>query len=98
MAEVGACHKVEWIDGGRELQCSPDPAFPSGKDIDLSVLCIDGWPTCKVDLPYPAKRCGVYVVKCEACGITAVITTAGRPDDPRSVRFGCKKQEKEGLR
>jgi len=78
---------VEWIDRGREPQCPPDPNFPRGRDCDVS----NGVnPSCKTDLPYPAKRCGYYFLKCDTCGQTALITTAGRPDDPRSFRMPCK--------
>lgn len=89
-------HKVIWNDAGREPQCAPDPEYPNGKDLDMTPFLQDGWPTCKVDLPYPAKRCGVYMVECE-CGLTVAVTTAGRPDDPRSVTVGCKKQRSEDL-
>lgn len=77
---------VKWIDHGREPQCKPNPAHPSGIDIDMS----EGQAaTCETALPYPAKRCGVFMVHCDVCGLSAVITTAGRPDDPRSVKVGC---------
>lgn len=80
--------KVDWIDHKREPQCAPDAGYPSGKDLD----CSDGAPSCKIDLPYPAKRCGLYIVECEICGYRVGITTAGRPDDPRSVKMPCKIQ------
>lgn len=83
--------RIEWIDHGREPQCAPDPAFPKGRDLDMTPFLQDGWPTCKAELPYPAKRCGLYIVECTYCGIEFVVTTAGRPDDPRSVTLGCKK-------
>jgi hypothetical protein len=76
---------VKWVDGHREPQCEPDPMFPQGKD-----LCIaTGEPSCGVALPYPAKRCGLYIVECKKCGLRIGVTTAGRPDDPRSVRMTC---------
>lgn len=81
---------VEWIDRGREPQCPPNPNYPNGCDSDISA---GAEHSCKVDLPYPAKRCGLYVVRCNACGASLAITTAGRLDDPRSVRFACKKAE-----
>lgn len=77
---------IRWVDKGREPQCQPDPRYPAGKDADLSEGAAK---TCKSELPYPAKRCGVYVVRCRKCGVNAGITTAGRPDDPRSVTFPC---------
>lgn len=80
--------KIEWIDGKREPVCKPDPAFPKGKDCDCSGGQL---PACKTDLPYPAKRCGMYYVECLICGTNVLITTAGRPDDPRSVTLPCKR-------
>jgi hypothetical protein len=79
--------EIRWIDDRREPQCPADPEYPDGIDIDVS----QGKPSFRTVLPYPAKRCGVYVVTCTRCGATAVITTAGRADDPRSVRISCKK-------
>lgn len=78
---------IDWIDSGREPQNPPDPAFPDGVDVASS---IDTGPTCYVALPYPARRCGAYTVRCRRCGFTAVVTTAGRPDDPRSITVPCK--------
>lgn len=77
---------IEWIDGHREPSERPDPKYPQGIDVDIST---GGKPSCQVPLPYPAKRCGHYVVACE-CGMRVVVTTAGRSDDPRSVRISCK--------
>jgi hypothetical protein len=79
-------HRIEWIDSGREPQCKPDPNYPDGKDIPALSA---GRPTCRVELPYPAKRCGVYIVECETCGLRYAVTTAGRPDDPRSIMMVC---------
>jgi hypothetical protein len=79
--------EIHWLDRGREPQCPPNPAHPHGIDVDLS----DGADTtCTVGLPYPAKRCGLYMVACRKCGIKVGITTAGRPDDPRSVTLPCQ--------
>jgi len=47
---------------------------------------------CKTSLPYPAKRVGYYVVTCAKCHMKTIITTAGRPDDPKSVRLACKRR------
>jgi hypothetical protein len=78
--------KIEWHDHGREPQCPPNPDYPDGIDIDIAG---NASPACATPLPYPAKRCGYYVVRCKACGMSVAITTAGRPDDPRSVRLPC---------
>lgn len=76
---------VEWIDRGREPQCEPDPDYPHGKFIPA----FHGGPHCRVDLPYPAKRCGLYIVRCAKCSASVAITTAGRPDDPTGAMIGC---------
>lgn len=77
---------VQWIDHGREPQCAPNPEYPSGVDVD----CSQGAnKTCSVALPYPARRCGYYSVRCDQCGFFAAVTTAGRPDDPRSLKVPC---------
>lgn len=78
--------RAEWYDAGRETICAPDPAYPDGIDLDLS----RGHQSCTMKLAYPAKRCGYYFVTCPTCGADALITTAGRPDDPRSVKLRCK--------
>lgn len=81
---------IAWLDRGREPQCAPDPAYPTGKDLDGS----DGAEaTCTATLPYPAPRCGVYIVECKTCGIRVGCTTAGRPDDPRTLKIACRKPE-----
>ena len=77
---------VEWIDHGREPKCKPNPAYPDGVDLDASE---GAKATCIADLPYPAKRCGLYVVRCQVCGFSVGVTTAGRPDDPKSVKMPC---------
>jgi len=79
---------VEWIDGGREPQCAADPNYPNGVVIDITK---GGTPFCETALsPYPTPRCGWFFVRCRGCGQTALITTAGRVDDPRRVRLPCQ--------
>jgi hypothetical protein len=81
--------QIEWRDAGKEPQCAPDARFPDGIDLDVS----DGKvPNCKAILPYPAERIGAYIVKCRLCGIRVGCTTAGRPDDPKSIKIACKCQ------
>lgn len=81
--------RVKWIDGRREPRVAPNPDYPTGIDLD----CAGGAePACSVDLPYPAKRIGFYVINCDACGTNALCTTAGRPDDPRSIKLACKRR------
>ena len=84
--------QIKWLDSGREPQCKPDPAYPHGKDIDETGD--QGWG-CKTELPYPAPRCGAWLLICDNCGVRVAVTAAGRPDDPRSVRLPCKVKESE---
>jgi hypothetical protein len=81
--------QVRWIDDGREPRSKPDPNYPHGIDLDMSAQA-SGRNCCQTPLPYPAKRCGKYIVVCDTCGLRVIITTAGRPDDPRSLKVICK--------
>lgn len=83
--------RVTWHDSGREPQCAPDPRFPLGVDLDLSR---GEEATCSAPLKYPAPRCGVYFAWCDICKTNALITVAGRPDDPRSLKLACQKPER----
>lgn len=78
---------VTWHDAGREPKNAPNPAYPNGIDLDASGGAV---ATCSERLPYPAKRCGQYLIECETCGQRIIVTTAGRPDDPRSIKLACK--------
>lgn len=78
---------IQWHDLGREPQCESDPAYPLGVDVDTSE---GATRTCKAAVPYPAVRCGYYVIECLDCHATVGCTTAGRPDDPRTVKVACK--------
>lgn len=79
---------VEWLSDGRKAKCAPDPAYPNGMDVDAA----EGRAGCTTSLPYPAPACGMWFITCPVCGHTALVTAAGRPDDPRSVRVPCKVQ------
>jgi hypothetical protein len=78
---------VTWIDRHMWPQVAPNRAYPHGIDIDLSQ---GASATCETALPYPAKRIGYFMVKCDTCGQNTVVTTAGRADDPRSVKVACR--------
>lgn len=78
---------VAWIDRGVEPQGPPDPTYPNGMGADFTG---GAGPGCSTLLPYPAKRCGYFLVSCRACKSNAILTTAGRADDPRWVRIACK--------
>lgn len=79
--------KVMWIDGQREPRCPPNPKYPTGIDVDTSRGAAQ---VCWTAVPYPAKRCGLYRVQCTTCGQQVMVTTAGRTDDPRTVKLACK--------
>lgn len=81
-------HKVRWIDSGNHPKSAPDPRYPNGIDFPAKHPMREH---CTVKLPYPAKRIGTYLVECQTCPMTIMVTTAGRPDDPRSVSFNCKR-------
>lgn len=76
-----------WLDGGQWPKVKPNPDFPDGKDIDAS---LGAKKTCQMSLPHPAKRIGYYIITCDVCGLKVALTTAGRPDDPKSVKVACK--------
>ena len=79
--------KVGWVDGGREATQPPNPQYPDGRDIDISEGAV---MSCSRLLPYPAPRCGTWVVTCTSCDYTIAITAAGRIDDPCSIKVACK--------
>jgi hypothetical protein len=79
--------KVEWIDRGFAPLNQPNPAYPDGVRVDVSGGRL---PCCDTDLPYPARRCGYWLVTCSLCDLSCLLTTAGRPDDPRSIKVACK--------
>lgn len=79
---------VKFIDSGREPQQPANPKYPDG--IAASLLPHALAKGCTRNLPYPAPRCGMYLVTCRTCGYTALITVAGRADDPNKVTLPCK--------
>ncbi len=76
---------VHWIDRERYAQVKADPTYPNGIDLDFS----QGDSGCWTKLPYPTPRCGLFHIECHKCGSDALVTTAGRRDDPRSVKLKC---------
>ena len=87
MSDTQQHFNIKWDDAGREPKAKPNPDYPDGIDLDATK---GGAESCIALLPYPAKRCGTYIVECNLCGMRLAITTAGRPDDPRSVKIACK--------
>ena len=78
-------YTVQFLDSGREPKCPPNPDYPEGIFVDSGER-----PACRMDLPYPAPRCGAMVVACTRCGVKVALTVAGRPDDPHAVMVPCK--------
>jgi hypothetical protein len=86
---------VKFNDSGRKATQPANPKFPKGVDVS----CADsGVPTCTRNLPYPAPGVGTYSVICRECGFTALVTVAGRADDPRSITIPCKGDQHENGR
>lgn len=87
MKPLSPQHSVEWIDHGREPEHPANPDYPNG-------VVIDGGrgagEACYIELDYPARRCGLYIVTCLKCGYRAGVTTAGRRDDPRAITLPCQ--------
>jgi LSD1 subclass zinc finger protein len=78
--------KAQWYSDKREPQGLADPKYPHGHDFDTSG---GSGSTCSTTLTYPAKGCGKWHIKCAVCQNSAMITTTGRVDDPKSIRMGC---------
>jgi hypothetical protein len=78
---------VKFNDSGRKAQHPADPRFPRGVDASCAQA---GQKSCTYNLPYPAPQVGTYSVVCRTCKFTALITVAGRTDDPRTVTLPCK--------
>lgn len=79
---------VHFNDSGREPTQKPNPAYPDGMDVRLAE---PGAKSCTRNLPYPAPRCGTYSIICRTCAFSAIVTVAGRRDDPRTITLPCKK-------
>jgi hypothetical protein len=86
--------EITWVDAGREPRVAPNPNYPDG--IDIVAAAPMGARRCRVELPYPARRIGHYLIECRRCGTRVAVTTAGRPDDPRSATIGCRPRQQEG--
>lgn len=75
----------EFFDSGKPPQHPPDPRYPDGVDVDSSQ---GREPACWTKLPRVSTR-GLMLVVCDVCRKRAVITVAGRVDDPRSYKMDC---------
>lgn len=72
---------------GRKPQCPPNPAYPNGMPVDISE---GATRNCSVELTHPTASIGKWLVECPICGLTVLVTAAGRIDDPSSVKIACK--------
>jgi len=81
---------VNWVDAGREPQNNFDRKFPWGKPIDGRRS--GELAGCQVLLPWPAERCGLWLLTCRRCGMKLAVTAAGRVDDATSVILPCEKK------
>jgi hypothetical protein len=79
--------RIRWVDGNARSADPPDPAYPFGADVDVSLGAVR---SCSTPLPYAAGGIGHYEVHCPTCGLTVLCSTAGGVDDPRSLRMACK--------
>lgn len=77
--------RLTFLSQNRPPRCAPNPKFPNGVVIDTGER-----PACATDLPYPAECVGAWLIRCDRCGTSIVITAAGRPDDPKAAMVPCK--------
>lgn len=82
-------HLVDFIGEGRQATVPADPAFPHGRKVH-TIVAAEGVQVCEVDLTYPVPECGRHRIICRRCGVVAMITAAGRADDPTMVTLQCK--------
>ena len=80
---------VRFLGTGQKAKCAPNPDYPDGIHIKAP-LTGAGALFCRATLPWPAEEIGAWKVECVICGARAACTTAGRPDDPRSIEINCK--------
>jgi hypothetical protein len=78
---------VDWVDLHRSSDAPADPAFPAGSPIDVA---LDALRACRIELPWPAERCGIWLVTCQKCGLYIRLKTTGKADDPNSLRVACR--------
>jgi hypothetical protein len=79
---------VRFIDARRTAREPANPKYPNGMMVNLNVNPLAR--SCSFNLPYPAPRCGQYIVTCRTCGFSVGLTVAGRADDPRVITIPCR--------
>jgi hypothetical protein len=78
---------IDWVNALRDAHFPADPLYPNGHAMDVA---LDAPRACRAELPYPAARVGIYIVHCRVCDYRIALATAGRCDDPCSVRVPCR--------
>lgn len=79
---------VKFNDSGRKATQLANPKYPNGQDVSVAENVLQ--KTCCRNLPYPAPGVGTYSVICRKCHFTALVSVAGRADDPRTITLPCK--------
>lgn len=78
--------QIKFLSANRVARCPPNPDFLYGIMLDLAV---GAYKSCTVNIPYPAPCCGAMQIDCDKCGNRIVVTVAGRPDDPHTIKMPC---------
>ncbi len=77
---------AKFLSERRKAQQPPDPRHPLGIVVDGT----KGRLACSVSLEYPSPCVGKWLIQCDTCDMVALVTAAGRVDDPHTVRLPCK--------
>jgi hypothetical protein len=95
MSSFGTRHVIDWKPKlpRQQASCPADPRHPAGVDLDVS----RGYANCLVKIPYPAECVGTWKISCLKCGQQAIVTAAGRTDDPRSIKLACMQTPLHGV-
>jgi hypothetical protein len=78
--------RKRWISRHRKPTQPSDSMYPDGIDVDAS----RGRAFCSITLDHPTAECGLWIVTCDVCNQRILLTTAGRLDDPRSLKMACR--------
>jgi hypothetical protein len=80
---------VKFNDSGHTATEKANPKWPNGRELSVAE---PGQESCTWNLPYPAPRVGTYSVVCRRCHFTALVSVAGRADDPIMITLPCKQR------
>jgi hypothetical protein len=82
---------VRFLGTGQKAKHPANPNYPEGVHLNQTGGVEGDGNVCVVQLPWPAKEIGAWKVECTICALRVACTTAGRPDDPRSITVRCNK-------